>query len=137
MAYQNISEDGYYFSGTITVLVWHHNLVLTILSVLGILGIFLNGFVICCFIFHPIVSKYLLWNAYLWIFISLRPEKEMLFICMPNISFSIMRHNPIFIDSYSVQLLAHKSSDSRVSSSICWSSIWHSASYTLWLAVWS
>ena len=34
MAYQNISEDGYYFSGTITVLVWHYNLVLTILSVL-------------------------------------------------------------------------------------------------------
>ena len=63
MTYQGTDELDYDFSATITVLVWHRNLVLAILSTLGILGIFLNGFVICCFILHPIVSKDLFGNA--------------------------------------------------------------------------
>ena len=84
---QNTSEHGYDFSGTISVLVWHQNLVLTILSILGILGIFLNGFVICCFILHPIVSKDLFGNTDLLICISLRREKELKFFSMLKTSF--------------------------------------------------
>ena len=56
-------EHAYDFSGTINVPFWHQNLVLAILSSLGILGIFLNGFVICCFILHPMVSKDLFRNT--------------------------------------------------------------------------
>ena len=35
---------------------WYHCMILTFLSCLGILGLLLNGFVIWCFIFYPIVS---------------------------------------------------------------------------------
>ena len=56
-------EHVYDFSGTINVPFWHQNLVLAILSSLGILGIFLNGFVICCFILQPMVSKDLFRNT--------------------------------------------------------------------------
>ena len=137
-------EHAYDFSGTINVPFWHQNLVLAILSSLGILGIFLNGFVICCFILQPMVSKDLFRNTDLLICILLILEKHLissisclLFLLLLNVSFSTIFYKMFFTDSYPVQLFAHKSSDSRISLSICGSSIWYSSSHTSWLAVWS
>ena len=56
MTYQDTDEDAYGVSGTIDVPVWYHNFVSALLGTLGVFGVFLNGFVICCFILHPIVS---------------------------------------------------------------------------------
>ena len=58
MTFQDIGEDAYGVSGTIDVPVWYHNFVSALLGTLGVFGIFLNGFVICCFILHPIVSTH-------------------------------------------------------------------------------
>ena len=58
MPFQDTDEDTYGVSGTIHVPVWYHNCVSALLGALGVFGIFLNGFVICCFILHPIVSTH-------------------------------------------------------------------------------
>ena len=59
MTFQDTGEDAYGVSGTIDVPVWYHNFVSALLGTLGVFGIFLNGFVICCFILHPIVSPHI------------------------------------------------------------------------------
>ena len=39
---------------------WYQTLALVVLSVLGVVGVLLNGFVIGCFAFCPIVSRFIL-----------------------------------------------------------------------------
>ena len=56
-------EDTIYETELALVPFWFRTLVLIALAILGIVGVLLNGFVIGCFAFCPIVSKIIIFNS--------------------------------------------------------------------------
>jgi hypothetical protein len=69
-----LEEDSIYQTELAMAPFWYQTLALVVLSVLGIIGVLLNGFVIGCFAFCPIVSTPILVSAHKYLFIIFQPR---------------------------------------------------------------
>ena len=65
----DLEEDKIYETELALAPFWYQTLALVVLSVVGIVGVLLNGFVMGCFAFCPIVSILILSLEYKYLFI--------------------------------------------------------------------